>query len=295
MIYEEITENKIKSWLLIFLFFIIIAAMGLFIGFYYGSFLFGLGLAAVLAVIIALISYFSGDQIILQMSNAKPVDRKKFPHLVNSVEGLAIAAGIKTPKIYMIDDTAMNAFATGRNPENASITVTLGIVEKLNRQELEGVIAHEMSHIKNYDIRLMMLVVVLVGVIALISDIFLRARFYGKGGGKKDALPFIIFGIIMLILAPIIAQLIKLAVSRQREYLADADGALLTRYPPGLASALKKLSKDKEVLEAANKATAHLYIVNPLKNANDYVSKLMSTLFSTHPPIGERIKRLEWM
>jgi len=287
MIYQEITENKVRSWILIFSFFIIIAGLGLAFGYYFGH----------LAIFITLISYFSGDRMILQMSNAKPVDRKKYPHLVNSVEGLAIAAGIKTPKIYMIDDTAMNAFATGRNPERASITVTSGIVEKLNRTELEGVIAHEMSHIKNFDIRLMMLVVILVGVIALISDLFLRGLFYGKGDREngKYALPFLIFGILMIILAPIIAQLIKLAVSRQREYLADADGALLTRYPKGLANALRKLSKDKEILEAANKATAHLYIVNPLKNANDYVSKLMSTLFSTHPKIEERVKRLEGM
>lgn len=296
-VYEEITENKIKSWLLIFLFFVIIIALGYVFGLFFGSLLFGLSLAIIISIIITLISYFSGDKIILQMSRAKPVDRKKYPHLVNTVEGLAIASGIKAPKIYIIEDTAMNAFATGRNPDNAAITVTSGLVEKLNRQELEGVIAHEMSHIKNYDIRLMMLVVILVGVIALISDLFLRGLFYGKSDESrgKYALPFLIFGIIMIILAPIIAQLIKFSVSRQREFLADADGALLTRYPKGLASALRKLAKDKEILEAANKATAHLYIVNPLKNANDYVSKLMSTLFSTHPNIEDRIKRLEGM
>src|SRR3989339_446471 len=195
MIYQEITENKVRSWILIFSFFIIIAGLGLAFGYYFGNLAFGLGLAIVISIFITLISYFSGDRMILQMSNAKPVDRKKYPHLVNSVEGLAIAAGIKTPKIYMIDDTAMNAFATGRNPERASITVTSGIVEKLNRTELEGVIAHEMSHIKNFDIRLMMLVVILVGVIALISDLFLRGLFYGKGDDSrgKYALPFLIF------------------------------------------------------------------------------------------------------
>lgn len=294
-LYENISSNKRKSIFLITIFFIIIGFLGYAFGLYIGDAFIGLGFAIIFSTIMALISFYSGDKIILGMSSAVPADRKKYPYLVNTVEGLAIAAGIPAPKIYVIDDSAINAMATGRDPKHASVTVTTGAIKRLKRDELEGVIAHELSHIRNYDIRMMMFVVVLVGMIALLSDFFLRTMIYGKGrkdmkGGGIIGIIIILLGLILAILAPLIAQLIKLAVSRKREFLADADGALLSRNPDGLANALKKIKDDKEPLvEAANKATAHLFIENPLRTFRGRVN----SLFSTHPDINERIKRLE--
>ena len=294
-LYDHISSNKRKSIFLIALFFIIITALGYSLGFYIGVPVIGLLIAFVFSAIMLLISYYSGDKLILKMSHAIPADRKKYPHLVNTVEGLAIAAGIQTPKIYVINDTAINAFATGRNPKNASVTVTTGAIERLKRDELEGVLAHELAHIRNYDIRMMMLVVILAGIIALLSDFFLRTLIYGKrnrgvkAGGIIGAL-LIIIGLVLALLSPLISQLIRFAVSRQREFLADADGALLSRNPQGLANALKKIKNDKEPLvEAANKATAHLFIENPLRAFKGRIN----SLFSTHPPIDERIKKLQ--
>jgi len=257
-------------------------------------------LAAIIACVMTLGSYYSSDKIVLAVSRAKPVIKEDYPHLYNVVEGLAIAAGLPKPRCYIIDDTAPNAFASGRNPKNSVIVVTKGLLQKLNRTELEGVIAHEMSHIKNYDILVQTLAVVMVGIIALLSDWILRSFFWGggrrrrnsKGSGNAGSI-LIIVGLILAILSPLIAQLLKLAISRKREFLADANGALLTRYPPGLASALRKLAADKEPLEVANKATAHLYIVNPLKDFKKRARA--SRLFSTHPPIEERIAALEKM
>ena len=295
-LYEHIYSNKRKSILLIILFFIIIGILGYAFGLYLGDIFVGIGFAIVLSIIMTLVSYYAGDNIILKMSHAVEADRRKYPHLVNSVEGLAIAAGIPTPKIYVIEDSAINAFATGRDPKHASVTVTTGAIERLKRDELEGVIAHEMSHIRNYDIRMMMFVVILVGIIALLSDMFLRSVFYGRKGSSRGgrgnivSVVIILIGLILAILAPIIAQLIKLAVSRKREFLADADGALICRHPKGLANALRKIKNDKEPLvEAANKATAHLFIENPLRTFGGKINHL----FSTHPDINERIKRLE--
>lgn len=293
-LYEHISSNKRKSILLVFLFFMIIAALGYVFGFYIGSAFIGVFVAVVISTVMILVSYYSGDRLILKMSHAVEADRKKYPHLVNTVEGLAIAAGIPTPKIYVIDDTAINAFATGRSPKNASVTVTTGAIAKLKRDELEGVLAHELAHIRNYDIRMMMLVAVLVGIIALVSDFFLRSMIYSKKGKNsnagKGAAILIVIGFVLALLSPLIAQLIKFAVSRQREYLADADGALLSRNPEGLAKALRKIKDDKEPLvEAANKATAHLFIENPLRSFKGRINHL----FSTHPPIEERIKRLQ--
>ena len=295
-IYDEISSNKRKSVFLIILFFIIIGLIGYAFGIYIGDIFVGLIFAIVISTFLALIGFYAGDNAIITMSHAVPAEKKKYPHLVNTVEGLAIAAGVPSPKIYVIDDSAINAFATGRDPQHASITVTAGAVERLNRIELEGVVAHEMSHIKNFDIRFMMLVAVLVGIIAMLSDIFLRSIFYGRkrnsGSKGAGAAIIILIGILLAVLAPIIAQLIKLAASRKREFLADSSGALLARYPQGLANALKKIRDDKEPLvEAANKATAHLYIENPLRN---FGGKLNS-LFDTHPDINERIKKLEGM
>ena len=295
MLYDHISSNKRKSIFLIALFFVIIGALGYALGAYIGDVFIGLSFAIILSIIMTLVSFYSGDKMILSMSHAIPADKKKYPHLVNSVEGLAIAAGIPAPKIYVIDDSAINAFATGRDPKHAAVTVTTGAIERLKRDELEAVIAHEIAHIRNYDIRMMMLVVVLVGVIALLSDIFLRSFIYGKR--KNDvkggaAVIIIVLGIILAVLAPIIAQLIKLSISRKREFLADADGALIYRNPKSLANALKAIRDDKEpFVEAANKATAHLFIENPLRNFKSKVNGL----FSTHPDINERIKILEKM
>jgi heat shock protein HtpX len=240
-------------------------------------------------------SYFAGDKLVLAQSQAKALPADAEPQLRNIVETLAIGLGIEPPKIFVIDDTAPNAFATGRDPKHASIAVTKGLLEKLDRTELEGVLAHEMSHVVNRDIRVMLLVTVLVGTIALISDGLLRSMQFGGGrrrgrdGGGAGIIAIV--AIVLAILTPIIATLIQLAVSRQREYLADASGAMLTRYPPGLASALMKIASDTEALEVANKATASLYIANPLKDRPAF----MDGLFNTHPPIAERIKRLEAM
>jgi heat shock protein HtpX len=279
---------------LIFLFVVFLVFLGWAFGKAYDAGRVGIGIALIVALFIALITFFYGDKMVLGVSHARPVDGKENPYLANVVEGLAIAAGIPTPKAYIIDDSAPNAFATGRDPKNSAIVVTTGLLDKMNRLELEGVIAHEMSHIKNYDIRYSMLVVVLVGTIVLLSDWMGRSFFFGgrrnRKGGAGGGI-FILVALVLAILAPIVAQLIRFAISRQREYLADANGALLTRYPEGLASALEKISKDTEPLEVANKATAHLYIINPLLDHGGRINNL----FSTHPPVEERIKRLRSM
>jgi heat shock protein HtpX len=240
-------------------------------------------------------SYFAGDKLVLAQSQARELAAGEETQLRNIVETLSIGLGIPPPRIYVIDDTAPNAFATGRDPKHASIAVTRGLIDKLDRTELEGVIAHELSHVGNHDIRVMLLVTVLVGTIALLSDWMFRSFAFGGGRRGRDrgggGGVILIVAIVLAILTPIIAMLIQFAVSRQREYLADASGALLTRYPPGLASALRKIAADKEALEVANKATASLYFANPLKDA----PRAMDGLFDTHPPIAERIRRLEAM
>ena len=296
--YEQIASNKRKSFFLIVFFLCLIFGLAWLFGQLTDWGHYGLILAVVIAVAMTFGSYYSSDKIVLAISRAKPVEKKDYPYLYNVVEGLAIAAGLPKPRCYIIDDTAPNAFASGRNPKNSVIVVTKGLLEKLNRAELEGVIAHEMAHIKNYDILVQTLAVVMVGVVALLSDWILRSFLWGggrrrsssKSGGNVGAI-IVVVGLILAIFSPLIAQLIRLAVSRKREFLADANGAFLTRYPPGLASALKKLAADKEPLEAANKATAHLYIVNPLKDIKGTVNRL----FSTHPPIEERVAALEKM
>lgn len=296
--YEQISSNKRKSIFLILFFLGLVFLLAWVFGKLTNFGPYALVLAVIIAVAMTFGSYYASDKIVLAISRAKPVKKEDYPYLYNVVEGLAIAAGLPKPRCYIIDDTAPNAFASGRNPKNSVIVVTKGLLEKLNRAELEGVIAHEMSHIKNYDVLVQTLAVVMVGVIALLSDWILRSFFWGgrrrrsreKGGGNAAAI-FVLVGLLLAILSPLIAQLIRFAISRKREFLADANGAFLTRYPPGLASALRKLAADKEPLEVANKATAHLYIVNPLKDFRGKTNKL----FSTHPPIGERIAALEKM
>jgi len=292
MIYEDITANKAKSYVLFSLIVALVIFLGFVIGSIYGNGYAGIALAAVIAVIFALISYYSGDKIALSISHAIPANKKDHAYLVNTVEGLSIAAGLPVPKMYVMQDEAINAFATGRNPENASIAVTTGALKKLNRQELEGVVAHEMSHIGNYDIRFMMLVVVMIGMIAIISNIFIRMMWFG--GGSRDeknnvGIILLLVGIILAIFAPLAGQLIQLAISRKREFLADASGALLTRYPKGLADALRKIKKENMPMKKIDKSVASLFIANPLKGG------WLNNMFSTHPPIDERIKRLDGM
>jgi heat shock protein HtpX len=292
--FSEVSRNKRNSILLIGIFLALIVGLGFGLGAIWGNFYFGGILAAIIAVIYTLIMFNTGDQTILSISKAKRVKKNEYPHLFHTVEGLTIAAGLpKTPKTYVIEDSALNAFATGKDPEHASIAVTTGLLNKLNRQELEGVIAHEMSHIKNYDIRLMMLAAVLVGIVVLLSDLILRSLWFSGGRGRdrgNAGLILIIIGLVLAILAPIAVHLVKLSISRKREYAADANGAILTRYPEGLASALEKIQHDPDPLvDGANRATAHLFISTPFKG------KKKSAWWSTHPPISSRIKRLREM
>lgn len=247
-------------------------------------------LAAVFAIPSSLIGYYAGDKIALASNSAKELPDEAAPDLHNLVENIAITAGIPKPKLYLIHSPALNAFATGRDPKHASVAVTTGLVEKLDRSELESVLAHELSHIKNYDIRYGTLVAIFVGFIAMLSDLFLRATWWGgrsRGSNERSSAGGILalVGLVLLIVSPIIVRLVQLAVSRQREYLADSSGALLTRYPEGLARALEKISGSPP-LPTAGHATAHLYIANPFK-ARD-----IAHLFATHPPIAERIRRL---
>ncbi|HRY36826.1 MAG TPA: M48 family metallopeptidase [Candidatus Magasanikbacteria bacterium] len=296
--YNEIASNKRKSVFLMMFFIAFIILIGYIFDLAYGNKngISGIFIAVIFSLGMTTISYFQGDKIALSTTGAKLVEHDDNKYYYHLVENLCITNGMPMPKLYIIEDQAINAFATGRKPELASIAVTRGALEKLTNEEMEGVLAHELSHIKNYDIRFMMLVAVLVGAIAIMSDIFLRSGFWG-GRGKNDregssnqlAAIFMVIGIIIAILSPLIAELIKLAVSRQREYLADASGALLTRYPEGLANALQKISEENRPLQKASSATAHLFIASP------FSGKKLSAMFSTHPPVEERIKRLRSM
>jgi heat shock protein HtpX len=298
---DRTAVNRRNSVFLILCFLAFVTILGYIIGYAWigdpvGA-IFGLVLALVVGIISGLATYYGGDRMVLAASRAKEVTHEEAPVLFNVVEEMAIAGGLPIPKVYIIEDSAPNAFATGRDPEHASVAVTSGLLKKLNRDELQGVIAHEMSHVGNYDIRYAMLVGILVGTTVLISDFFLRGLWFGGGrGGRREGggniqLIMTIIAIVLAILAPLFARLLQLSISRQREYLADATAVQLTRNPKGLADALQKISGDREVLEVANRATAHLYIVNPIKR----FEKRSRGLFSTHPPIEERIKILRAM
>lgn len=297
-IQSSIRGNITKSYVIMALFVAFVVVVGYVMGTalgYGNSFMW---FAVLFAVLSSFASYYWGDQLVLAMSGARPADRRRDFDFFTVAENLAIAAGIPKPKLYVIDDSAMNAFATGRDPEHAVVCATSGILERLDRRELEGVIAHELSHVKNFDIRLMAIVAVLVGTIVFLADFFMRTLWWGGGRRRDDrdgnlGSIMMVVGIMLAILSPIMASIIQLAVSRNREYLADASGANLTRYPEGLARALEKLSKDKEVLEAASNATAHLFITNPFKGKN--FGAWFANVFNTHPPIEERIKRLRAM
>lgn len=272
------------------IFAIVIAALGWLFGQYYGD---GNGygaviMAIVIATVMNLISFFAGDKIALSMAGAHPIKQTDNPYVWRLVENLTITAGLPMPKVYIINDESMNAFATGRDPKHSSIALTAGLINNLENEELEGVIAHELSHVKNYDIRLMMVVIVCVGIVTLLADWMMRSFLWRRSDNNaRGGNPLMIIGIVLGILSPLFVRLIQLAISRRREFLADASGALLTRYPEGLARALEKINAQKRPLRQVNKATAHLYIANPFKGSQN--------LFSTHPPIAERIKNLRAM
>lgn len=304
-IYEAAASNKRKSFFVMLLFIIFISVSVYFISqalaIYSGYETGGLGitgLALIVSGAMSFVSYYFSDRIILGISGARPADRKRDFHFYTAAENLAIGAGIPKPKLYVIEDSATNAFATGRDPKHAVVCATRGLLDKLNRTELEGVIAHELSHIKNYDTRLMSIVVVLVGMVALLGDWFLRITWSGRGRSdddRKGAAIFMVIGLVFAILSPIIAQLIQLAISRRREFFADVGAVAITRQPGGLISALEKIAGDHEPLEAANKATAHLYIENPFKDKRHGAVDWFANLFNTHPPVSERIKALRQM
>lgn len=293
--YDAIERNIRATWMLLAGFVLVVAALGYVFGELTDLGYIGAVIAAVLALIGAWASYYFSDSIVLSISGAREAPREQYPYLYNAAEGLAIAAGIPAPRLYVIDDTAPNAFATGRDPQHAAIAVTTGLLDKLDRLELEGVLAHEMAHIQNFDIRLSTLVVVLVGLIALMSDWMQRSMLWGRRRGSREHRGgsglLVLIGFALAVLAPIVAQLLRLAIARRREFLADASGVLLTRYPEGLASALEKISADPEPLEVANKATAHMYIINPLREWGGWTNGL----FNTHPSVEERVQRLRGM
>lgn len=305
-IYEVRNTNKIKSALvvvffLVFVFlatYIIAKAAGIYMGYEPGSLGF-VGIALIVSGFSSFISYYFSDKIVLGISGARVANKQEDKLFASVAENLAIGSGIPTPKLYVIEDSAPNAFATGRDPAHAVICATTGLLSKLNRTELEGVIAHEMSHIRNYDIRLMSVVAVMVGLVALLGDWFLRMTWWGRGGNKDRegsmGAIFLVLGIVFAIISPIIATLIQLAISRRREYMADAGSVEITRQPQGLIEALKLISSDTEPLEAANKATAHLYICNPFKQKSRGTVGWFASLFNTHPPIAKRIEALQKM
>jgi heat shock protein HtpX len=301
-----IAKNKRNSFLLIALFMLFFVVFGMVIGMAWGgvgNWTFSIAVAAVagaIAFVLCMGSYFGGSSVLLAMNGAKEVPKDLDPQLHNVVEELCLASGMPKPKIYLINDTALNAFATGRNPKTSAVAITVGLRQQLNRDELQGVMAHELSHVRHYDILYATMMAVLVGTVVLISDVFLRSLWFGAGrrrrssrdrdgGGGAQAI-LIIIAIVFAILAPILAKIIQLALSRQREYLADAGAVELTRNPEGIASALEKLSGDREVLEVANRATAPLYIVQPILKASSRDEK--GSLFSTHPPIVQRVERI---
>jgi len=293
--YSQIDSNKRKTALLMALFIAFVVGIGLFLDYYYQANLALFTTAIIISILMSLTSYYKADAVALWSTGAKKIDKQDNQYVYRLVENLCIASGMPMPKVHIIESPALNAFATGRDPKHASIALTSGLINGLENEELEGVIAHELSHIKNYDIRLMTVVVVLVGVIALIGNFFWRAQLYGghrrNSNERENGLSAIIMiaGLVFLILSPIISEIIKLAISRRREFLADASGALLTRYPEGLARALEKISQTNIPLAKAGPATAHLFISNPLNKKN------ISKFFSTHPPVEERIQKLRAM
>jgi len=305
--YEHIAKNRAKTILIIIGFVFFLSLIGYFVGMYF-DYRYGMGtiysvalmlIALAIALFASIGSYYLSDRIVLSMTGARPVSREDDPRLYYMVEGLSIAAGVPMPAIYIIYDQGMNAFATGRNPKKGVIVFTRGLLESLNDEELKGVISHELAHIKNYDILLGTIIVVLVGIVSIIANIMTRLLFFGgrgrrstKGsGGGIIMIVVMVIGVLFIIISPVVAMIIRMAISRNREYLADSTGALISRYPPGLANALKKISSNSEV-KTASSATAHLFISNPLGKKSRVMFK---SLFNSHPPVKERIERLNEM
>lgn len=292
-LYTQQSKNVWKTYLLMTVFLVMVIAIGYGISWYYGSPII-LYIAVAFAFLMNVWSYWYSDKIVLRMTHAHPADPVAHRDLINIVENLAITAGLPMPKVYVVNDPAPNAFATGRDPEHAVVAATTGLLSMLDRSELEGVMAHELAHVGNRDMLVMTIAVVLAGFVAIVADLFARSLMYG--GGNRDRHPaFLLIGIVGIILAPIAAQLIQLAISRKREYLADATGALLTRYPEGLASALEKISSAGRPMQHASHATAHLFISDPFGKQGRGLWQKIGGLFQTHPPASERIAKLRNM
>lgn len=293
-LYTHQGENVRKTWFLMGMFLVLVIAVGYAVSWYFESSII-LYIAVAFALIMNIGSYWFSDKIVLRMTGAKPVTREEYPDLWNIVENLSITAGLPMPKVYVISDPAPNAFATGRDPERAVVAATTGLLGMLDRTELEGVMAHELSHVGNRDMLVMTVAVVLAGFLAILADLLMRSMMFGGGGDRNKSPVFLVLGIAGIILAPIAAQLIQLAISRKREYLADASGALLTRYPEGLASALEKISSYGRPMKSANHATAHLFISDPFAGEKQSIGAKIGNLFQTHPPAHDRINRLRGM
>ncbi len=289
-LYTQQSSNVTKTFLLMGVFLVMVIAISYGVSWYMDNSLI-LYIGAAFALFTSIGSYWFSDKIVLRMTNAHPVTKEQAPELYNIVENLSITAGLPMPRVYLVDDPSPNAFATGRDPEHAVVAATTGLLQVLDRTELEGVMAHELAHVGNRDMLVMTVAVVLAGFVAIIADFFSRSLMYG--GGNRDRHPlFLILGIVGIILAPLAAKLIQLAISRKREYLADATGALLTRYPEGLASALEKISTHAQPMRKASHATAHLFISDPYQDGKRGIGERISSLFQTHPPAADRIKRL---
>ncbi|CAG1021492.1 heat shock protein HtpX [Methylococcales bacterium] len=294
-LYTHQAANIRKTWFLMAMFFVIVIAIGYFLNWYYNDPFIMYG-AIGFALFMNVASYWWSDKLVVSMTGAKPADPREHRELVNVVENLAITAGLPMPKVYVVEDAAPNAFATGRDPKHAVVAATTGLLAILDRSELEGVMAHELSHVGNRDMLVSTVAVVLAGFVAIVADLFMRSMMWSGGDrdNKAGAL-FLILGIVGIILAPIAAQLIQMAISRKREYLADATGALLTRYPEGLASALEKISRYNRPMRRANNATAHLFIADPFGDDKRTLGQKISNLFQTHPPAADRIRILREM
>ena len=302
--YDQIARNKRRTFVILFGFVALVAAVGVAFDILFGGGLAGLVVIVIVAAGLALFSYYNSDKVALAASHAKPADETEYRRYHNLVEGLCIAAGLPKPRLYVVDDPAPNAFATGRNPKHSAIAVTTGLLEKMNRVELEGVLAHELSHIKNYDILVTTVAVIAVGAIALLADIGLRFAFWGGMRDRRDSNDagglggiVALLALALIVLAPFAGYLMQFSMSRNREYLADASGVQLTRYPPGLISALEKLRDDQAVVHHATKATAQMWIEQPLEPGRDQkdAKSRFNNLFDTHPPLEDRIKRLQEM
>lgn len=294
-LYTEQGSNIRKTWMLMAVFLVMIITLGYFVSWYMGN-PYILYIAVALAILTNLWSYWYSDKLVIAMTGAQPITKEQYPVLWNTVENLSITAGLPMPKVYVVNDDAPNAFATGRDPKHAAVAATTGLLAILDQTELEGVMAHELAHVGNRDMLVSTVAVVLAGFIAILSDFFIRALFWGgRDEDSRVGVVFLVVGIIGIVLAPIAATMIQLAVSRRREFLADASGALLTRYPEGLATALEKISQHKQPMMRANTATAHLFIADPFAGDSRTFRQKIGDLFQTHPPTADRVKILRGM